>query len=234
MIPMYWSVRSDGQVLADHRDSKHYARVSIKSAQDFFDFSSGSFFSATPMPTEVTLLLKEVKTSSGGASREALDRLLPIVYNELRKLAGSFLNREHAVSMQTTELVHEAYFKLTNQRAVDWDNRGQFFAIAAQAMRRILTDAARTRSAAKRDAQKVSIDDAPSVSVDVDTRLLDLDDALKELAEFDPDQAKVVELRYFGGLTIEETAEVLRVSPATVKREWTTARAWLFDRINGK
>jgi RNA polymerase sigma factor (TIGR02999 family) len=186
------------------------------------------------MPTEVTLLLKEVKTSSGGASREALDRLLPIVYNELRKLAGSFLNREHAVSMQTTELVHEAYFKLTNQRAVDWDNRGQFFAIAAQAMRRILTDAARTRSAAKRDAQKVSIDDAPSVSVDVDTRLLDLDDALKELAEFDPDQAKVVELRYFGGLTIEETAEVLRVSPATVKREWTTARAWLFDRINGK
>ncbi len=180
------------------------------------------------MPTEVTKLLNEIGT---GANREALDRLVPIVYNELRRLAGSFLNREYAVSIQTTELVHEAYFKLTNQRSVDWENRGQFFAIAAQAMRRILIDAARSRHSIKRDVEKLPLDDAPTISVEVDRRLLDLDEALQELSVLDPDQARVVELRYFGGLTIEETADVLKISPATVKREWSTARAWLFDRI---
>lgn len=186
------------------------------------------------MATEVTLLLNELGKDVNSNDRETLDRLLPLVYNELRRLAGSFLNREHAVSMQTTELVHEAYFKLTNQRSVDWENRGQFFAIAAQAMRRILLDAARARKANKRSAEKVALDDTPSIPVLVDKQLIDLDEALTELASFDPDQAKVVELRYFGGLTIEETAEVLKVSTATVKREWATARAWLFDRINNK
>lgn len=184
------------------------------------------------MATEVTLLLEELGKSGNSNDREALDRLLPLVYNELRRLAGSFLNREYAVSIQTTELVHEAYFKLTNQRSVDWSNRGQFFAIAAQAMRRILIDAARSRQAIKRDVEKLPLDDAPTISVEVDRQLLDLDEALQELAAFDPDQARVVELRYFGGLTIEETADVLKISPATVKREWATARAWLFDRIN--
>lgn len=182
------------------------------------------------MATEVTLLLEEL--GGGGNDRDTLDRLLPLVYNELRRLAGSFLNREYAVSIQTTELVHEAYFRLTNQRSVDWSNRGQFFAIAAQAMRRILIDAARSRQAIKRDVEKLPLDDAPTISVEVDRQLLDLDEALAELAAFDPDQARVVELRYFGGLTIEETADVLKISPATVKREWATARAWLFDRIN--
>jgi RNA polymerase sigma factor, TIGR02999 family len=185
----------------------------------------------TVMATEVTLLLEELGKSGNYHDREALDRLLPLVYNELRRLAGSFLNREYAVSIQTTELVHEAYFKLTNQRSVDWSNRGQFFAIAAQAMRRILIDAARSRQAIKRDVEKLPLEDAPTISVEVDRQLLDLDEALQELAVFDPEQACVVELRYFGGLTIEETAEVLKVSPATVKREWATARAWLFDRI---
>jgi RNA polymerase sigma-70 factor (ECF subfamily) len=184
------------------------------------------------MATEVTLLLEEIGKNGNSHDREALDRLLPLVYNELRRLAGSFLNREYAVSIQTTELVHEAYFRLTNQRAVDWANRGQFFAIAAQAMRRILIDAARSRQAIKRDVEKLSLDDAPTISVEVDGQLLDLDEALQELAVFDQDQARVVELRYFGGLTIEETADVLKISPATVKREWATARAWLFDRIN--
>ncbi|MBX3289482.1 MAG: sigma-70 family RNA polymerase sigma factor [Acidobacteria bacterium] len=183
------------------------------------------------MATEVTLLLNELGKDSKSSDREALDRLLPLVYNELRRLAGSFLNREHAVSIQTTELVHEAYFKLTNQRSVDWENRGQFFAIAAQAMRRILLDAARSRKTDKRNAEKVSLDDTPSIPISMDTQLLDLDEALTELESFDPDQARVVELRYFGGLTIEETAEVLKISPATVKREWATARAWLYDRI---
>lgn len=183
------------------------------------------------MATEVTLLLNELGKNKG--NREALDELLPIVYDELRRLAGSFLNREHAVSIQTTELVHEAYFKLTKQRSVDWQNRGQFFAIAAQAMRRILIDAARSRRSLKRGVERINIDDVPSISVDVDKQLLDLDAALKELAEFDPDQCRIVELRYFGGLTIEETAEVMKVSPATIKREWSIARAWLFDRVNG-
>lgn len=182
------------------------------------------------MATEVTLLLEEL--GGGENDRDTLDRLLPLVYNELRRLAGSFLNREYAVSIQTTELVHEAYFKLTNQRSVDWANRGQFFAIAAQAMRRILIDSARSRQAIKRDVEKLPLDDAPTISVEVDRQLLDLDEALQELAAFDPDQARVIELRYFGGLTIEETADVLKISPATVKREWATARAWLFDRIS--
>jgi RNA polymerase sigma-70 factor, ECF subfamily len=183
------------------------------------------------MASEVTLLLDKIGRNSG--NREALDELLPLVYNELRRLAGSFLNREHAVSIQTTELVHEAYFRLTEQRSVDWQNRGQFFAIAAQAMRRILIDAARSRKSLKRGVEKVPLDDAPTISVEVDRHLLDLDQALTELAEFDPDQSRIVELRYFGGLTIEETADVLKISPATVKREWSMARAWLYERVSG-
>ncbi len=187
------------------------------------------------MDGEVTLLLVELSKGGDGLSnRDALDRLLPIVYDELRRLASSFLNREHAVSLQTTELVHEAYFKLTNQRAVDWENRGQFFAIAAQAMRRILIDAARTRKSLKRGVEKISFDDAPTISVEVDQNLLALDDALRELETFDADQCRIVELRYFAGLTIEETAEVLKISPATVKREWAIARAWLYKKINGE
>ncbi len=183
------------------------------------------------MEGEVTKLLQEI--GDGSTNREALDRLLPVVYNELRRLAASFLNREHAVSLQTTELVHEAYFKLTNQKKVDWENRGQFFAIAAQAMRRILIDAARQRKSSKHGAEKVSLDDSPSVSVEVDENLLELDEALSELENFDAQQCRIVELRYFAGLTIEETAEVLKISPATVKREWTTARAWLYQKISG-
>ncbi len=186
------------------------------------------------MANEVTLLLNEI--GRGGEierNREALDKLLPIVYDELRRLAASFLSREHAVSIQTTELVHEAYFKLTDQRSVDWENRGQFFAIAAQAMRRILIDAARHRKSLKHGVEKVSLKDAPTLSVGTNQNLLELDEALNELEEFDAQQCRVVELRYFAGLTIEETAEVLKISPATVKREWTVARAWLYKKING-
>ncbi len=185
------------------------------------------------MANEVTLLLQELSKGKQNANREALDKLLPIVYDELRRLAASFLNREHAVSIQTTELVHEAYFKLTDQKKVDWENRGQFFAIAAQAMRRILIDAARQRKSLKYGAEKVSLDNALTVSAAQNENLLELDDALRELEEFDATQCRVVELRYFAGLTIEETAEVLKISPATVKREWTIARAWLYQKING-
>jgi RNA polymerase sigma-70 factor, ECF subfamily len=185
------------------------------------------------MANEVTLLLQELGGGNERANREALDKLLPIVYNELRRLAASFLQREHAVSIQTTELVHEAYFKLTEQKKVDWENRGQFFAIAAQAMRRILIDAARQRKSLKYGAEKVSLDDALTVSAKENQSLLELDEALTELEKFDATQCRVVELRYFAGLTIEETAEVLKVSPATVKRDWTIARAWLYKKING-
>lgn len=184
------------------------------------------------MESEVNLLLNELRAGENENNRETLDKLLPIVYNELRRLASSFLNREYAVSLQTTELVHEAYFKLTDQRKVDWENRGQFFAIASQAMRRILIDAARTRKSLKHGVEKVSLDDTPTISAKMDQSLLDLDDALNELEKFDPQQCRVVELRYFSGLTIEETAEVLKISPATVKREWSIARAWLYQKIN--
>jgi len=186
------------------------------------------------MESEVTLLLKELSGANDGANREALDKLLPIVYDELRRLAASFLNREHAVSIQTTELVHEAYFKLTDQKKVDWENRGQFFAIAAQAMRRILIDAARQRKSLKHGAEKVSLDNALTISAEQNQNLLELDEALTELEKFDEQQCRVVELRYFAGLTIEETAEVLKISPATVKREWTIARAWLYQKLNGE
>ena len=185
------------------------------------------------MTDEVTLLLDELKRQGGSTNREVLDRLLPIVYHELRRLAASFLHREHAVSLQTTELVHEAYFKLTRQHSINWENRGQFFAIAAQAMRRILIDAARQRKSLKHGAERISLDESPTLSVEMDQNLLLLDDALRELAEFDELQCRLVELRYFAGLTIEETAEALKISPATVKREWAVARAWLYTKING-
>src|SRR5215467_16030170 len=178
------------------------------------------------MAHEITQLLQEIGRD-GKENRAALDSLLPMVYDELRRLAGSFLNREHAVSIQTTELVHEAYFKLTDQRTVDWENRGQFFAIAAQAMRRLLIDSARQRNSLKRSGEKISLDDAPTIPVEDDQKLLELDHALSELEEFDEQQCRIVELRYFAGLTIEETAEVLHVSASTVKREWEIARTWL-------
>ena len=196
----------------------HDARVAIQLAPKIF------------MAHEVTVLLQEIGRGGKG-SRAALDNLLPIVYDELRRLAASFLRREHAVSLQTTELVHEAYFKLTDQRSVDWENRGQFFAIAAQAMRRLLIDSARQRKSLKRSGEKISLDDAPTIPVEDDQSLLELDHALSELEEFDEQQCRIVELRYFTGLTIEETAEVLHVSASTVKREWEIARTWLYQRM---
>lgn len=181
------------------------------------------------MPQEVTQLLQDWKSGK----KEALDELLPIVYDELRRVAHRLLANEYAETMPTTALVHEAYLKLVNQHSVDWENRGQFFAIAAQAMRRILVDHARERLAVKRAGVKISLDDAPTLAVHLNESLLDLDSALKELATFDKDQATIVELRYFGGLTLEETAAVLEKSTANVFREWRMARAWLFQKING-
>ncbi len=182
------------------------------------------------MAQEVTTLLQDWKKGN----REALDELLPIVYDELRRVARRLLSNEYAETLPTTALVHEAYLKLVNQHSVDWENRGQFFAIAAQAMRRILVDHARERLAVKRDGIKISLDDADTISVEVNESLLDLDIALQELATFDKQQAEIVELRYFAGLTFDEVAAVLKLSTSSVFREWTLARAWLFRKINGE
>lgn len=179
--------------------------------------------------SEVTQLLQD--WSDG--KREALDKLLPLVYDELRRLAHNYLRRERGEhTLQTTALVHEAYLKLIDQHSVDWKNRAQFFALSAQAMRRILLDNARKHISAKRGkGERISLDEAAGVSTETDENLIALDIALQELEQIDEKQSKIIELRYFGGLTIEETGEVLKISPATVKREWTFARAWLYQRM---
>lgn len=180
--------------------------------------------------SDVTRLLHD--WSDG--KREALDELLPLVYEELRRLAHNYLRRERKEhTLQTTALVHEAYLKLIDQRSVDWKNRAQFFALSAQAMRRILLDNARKHISDKRGkGERISLDDAPEISVERDENLIALDLALKELEAIDERQSKIVELKYFGGLTLEETAEVLKISTATVKREWTFARAWLYQKLS--
>jgi len=184
-------------------------------------------------PDEVTRQLNYWSVSN----RDALDKLLPLVYNELRRLAHSYLTRERSDhTLQTTALVHEAYLKLTEQRSVNWENRAQFFAISAQVMRRILLDNARRHTAAKRGSggQKVQLTDVENLLIEAaNESLIALDLALQKLETIDPGQSKIVELRYFGGLTIEETAEVLQVSPSTIQREWTLARAWLYKAVTG-
>jgi RNA polymerase sigma factor (TIGR02999 family) len=161
----------------------------------------------------------------------ALEKLMPLVYDELRRLASNYLRRERAShTLQPTALVNEAYLKLIDQRHAKWQNRAHFFGISAQLMRRILVDHARQRQAAKRggsDLQRLSITSAETVIKRPEIDLLALNEALDELAEMDPQQGRIVELKFFGGLSIEETAEVLGISHATVERDWKMARAWL-------
>lgn len=167
--------------------------------------------------------------------QEALDTLLPLVYAELHRQASRYLRRERAGhTLQTTALIHEAYLKLIDQREVKWQNRAHFFGIAAQAMRRILVDYARERHRKKRGGSGENLPlefAALAVSGEKSIDLEALDEALTRLAEFDTRQANIVELRYFSGLSVEETAEVLRVSPATVKNDWKSAKAWLYQEI---
>ncbi len=172
----------------------------------------------------------------GAGDRQALDQMLPLVYDELHHLAVNYLSREgEGHTLQPTALVHEAYLRLINQRQVDWRNRAQFFGVAAGMMRRILVNHARDRVAGKRggNRQQVSLSlvEAPSGGGEVE--LIALEDALARLSSLDARKAKVVELRFFGGLTMEEIAEVLEISRATVEREWSFARAWLYDAIEG-
>ena len=169
--------------------------------------------------------------------KPALDELMPVVYDELRRVAQRYLSRERpGHTLQTTALVHEAYLRLVDQKSANWQNRAQFFGIAAQMMRRILINHARERNAKKRQgyASKVSLDDAVSLFENREVDLIALDEALDKLAALDAQQAQIVELRFFGGLTIDEAAEVMEISPATTKREWEAAKLWLRRQLGSR
>jgi RNA polymerase sigma factor (TIGR02999 family) len=180
----------------------------------------------TSTPQEITTLL----LAWGSGDRAALDQLMPLVHDELRRMAHRYLGRERAGhTLQSAALVNEAYSKLIGERQMDWQNRAHFFAVAAQVMRQILVDYARTRNRDRRGggAQRVSLENALAVASEQSAELVALDDALHGLAAFDERKSRVAELRFFGGLSVEETAEVLQVSPVTVMREWRLAKAWL-------
>ena len=177
-------------------------------------------------PIDVTLLLKECS----GGNQQALAALVPVVYDELRKLAAYYLRQERSDhTLQATALVHEAYLRLVDQRYVDWKNRNQFFGVAAQLMRRVLLMHARQHHAAKRGGgvPRVPLEETAVFSPAQAEELIFIDELLTRLATMDPQQARVVELRFFAGLTVEETAELVGLSTATVKRDWAMAKAWL-------
>ena len=205
----------------------------VMSAKDTSRARSPKSFVESPThegPGELTALLR----AWGRGDLHARDELLPLVYEELRRRAAAYLRRERADhTLQPTALIHEAYLRLVGQRRVAWQNRAQFFGVAAQMMRRILVDHARAQQASKRPAaaMKVTLDERVGQAEPVDCELLLLNQALSELAAFDPRQAQIVELRYFGGLAEHEVAEVLAISRSTVTREWQTARAWLYRRM---
>lgn len=181
-------------------------------------------------PQDISLVLK----AWSGGDHEAADKLMPLVYDELRKVAAQYLRKERPDhTLQPTALVNEAYLKLVDITHVDWQDRAHFFAVASQVMRHILVDYARAKATDKRGGaiQKLALDEAISFSNEQDIDLLALDDALKQLAAFDEQQSRIVEMRFFGGLSVEETAVVLGISPATVKREWALAKAWLYRKI---
>jgi RNA polymerase sigma factor (TIGR02999 family) len=181
-------------------------------------------------PEEVTELL--VRWRAG--DREALDALMPLVYAELRRLAHHYLNNERpGHTLQSTALVHEAYVRLVGQNPPEWQNRAHFFGVAANLMRQILVDYARNHRAGKRGggAFRLGLEDAEDMATPVDVDIVRLDEALNTLKEMDPQQSQVVELKFFAGLTIEETAEVVGISESGVKREWFTARAWLLREL---
>lgn len=184
-----------------------------------------------PPPQNVSQLLLD--WSKG--DKAALDALVPLVYEELHRLAHSYMGGEHAGrTLQTTALINEAYLRLTDYKSMRWQNRAHFFAVAAQAMRRILVDYARRRHYAKRGGgtYQVSLDEAMVFSAETSAEIIAVEDALNDLAALDPRKSQIVELRFFGGLNVEETAEVLAISPTTVKREWQRAKAWLHLAIN--
>ena len=185
---------------------------------------------ATGDRNDVTELL--VRWNEGDVA--ARDALIPLVYNELRRLAKRHLaGQRGSHTLQATALVHEAYLRLVKRKPAQWQDRGHFFALAAQMMRQILVDHARARNAAKRGGGAVTVvlDQEPGAEPAMNLDIIGLDAAMKRLAELDPRQSQIVELRFFGGLSIEETARVVDISPATAKREWATARVWLHHAL---
>lgn len=179
--------------------------------------------------------ITELLVRWNGGDETALDKLMPLVYSELRRLAGNYLRRERKEhTLQPTALVNEAYLRLVDQRNAKWQNRAQFYGIAAQLMRRILVDHARSRQAEKRggsDQQRLSITSAQGLAAKSDLDVLALHEALEQLKVMDPQQERIVELKFFGGLSIEETAEVMGLGHATVERDWKMARAWLRRKL---
>ncbi len=183
------------------------------------------------LPQEITQLL--MNWSQGDKS--ALDHLVPLVYPELRRLAKRHMGRENSAhTLQTSALINEAYLKLVDQQNVKWQNRAHFFAVAAQVMRHILVDHARTRNYAKRGggAPKLPLDEAAALTEQRAGQLIALDDALRDLAALDERKSQIIELRFFGGLSLEETAEVMKISQSTVQREWRAAKAWLHHTMS--
>lgn len=186
-----------------------------------------------PSPQQLTQLLEQWQEGN----QEALESLMPVVYSELKRLAGSYLRRERPDhTLQSAALVNEAYLRLIEQRDTRWQNRAHFYGIAAQAMRRILADHARGHNAAKRGSglPELELNEAVAQAQSRSVDLLDLEEALQKLEKLDPQQGRIVELRFFSGLSIEDTANVLGISPATVKRDWAAARAWLFREIGAR
>jgi RNA polymerase sigma factor (TIGR02999 family) len=191
----------------------------------------------TILSTEISKNVTELLAAWSGGHRDALDQLTPLVYDELRRIARRQMRRERpGVTLQTTALIHEAYLRLVDQNRAQWRDRAHFFAVAAQLMRRIAVDHARARLAGKRGGGFVQV---PLIEGDIPTEyrdgeMLALNEALSHLEALDAQQCRVVELRFFGGLTIEETAAAMSISPATVKREWSSARAWLYQEVSRK
>lgn len=182
---------------------------------------------------QVTHLLKQWQEGNGAA----LEALMPLIYSELKRLAASYLRRERPDhTLQSAALVNEAYLRLIDQTQVSWQNKAHFFGIAAQMMRRILVDHARGHNAAKRGAGMpvLALDEAVAQAQKQSIEVLGLDEALEKLEKLDPQQRKIIELRFFGGLSIEDVANVLGISPATVKRDWAAARAWLYREVGAR
>jgi RNA polymerase sigma-70 factor, ECF subfamily len=207
-----------------------FVRVRVSRAHRVMLMTSNAMAVSEPKLSETTRLLRDWAKGD----QAALDRLTPRVYRELRRLAGSLMKHESpGHTIQATGLVHEAYLKLIDVHNVDWQHRAHFFAVAAQVMRRILLEAARKRGAAKRGGHspRVNLEEIPDIGFRRGSELIALDDALKALAKIDPRKARVIELRFFGGLSVEETAEVLRLSADTVLRDWRLARAWLLSEL---
>ena len=195
----------------------------------------GSFFVAPSDSQEISILLK----AWGNGDHAALDRLTPLVYAELHRMAGRHMRKERENTLQTTALVHEAYLRLVDAKGLACKDRTHFFALSAQVMRRILVDAARARIAAKRGGEAPPLDHSEAINLDEiagnasqkSAEVLALDQALDDLARVDARKARVIELRFFGGLSVEETAEVLQISPQSVMRDWKLARAWLVREL---